>query len=228
MADVRGQVSRSVELCSAPVTESRRSAASPQRLRQPSDPFEVAVGNGDVEARIVVRRRPEHIEGLGHAEPPRVVRRARDVLEVAPVRLEPVDALAELKRTAVHPPLVSRVADSPPDVVVGSVHQVRRSGMGVGDAPASAEDLPDVRFVVSVAVLQKKHVRRCRDDYAAVGEHQARREVQVVCKDGELVSSPVPVRVFENLDAIVAWRHSAPHWGSSRPRSPTTGHARRS
>ena len=47
-------------------------------------------------------------------------------------------------------------------------------------------------------------MRRPRDDHAAVGEHQARREVEMVGEDRELVGAAVAVGVLEDLDAIVA------------------------
>ncbi len=47
-------------------------------------------------------------------------------------------------------------------------------------------------------------MRRLRDDDAAVGEDEARRNVEVIGEDRELVGASVAVGVFEDADAIVA------------------------
>ena len=203
LTDVRRDVMGVVELRRALVARADAAAAA-RRHRQPFQPFEVAVGNRHVEARVVVRRRTEDVERLRHAEAPGVVRRAGHILEAAAVRLEAVHPLAELHLLPVHLAVEARVADRAPDVVVGSVHQARRPGMRVANAPSGAEDLPDVGLVVAVGVLQEQHVRRRRDDHAAVGEDQARRQVQVVGEHGELVGTPVTVGVLDDLDAVVS------------------------
>ena len=42
------------------------------------------------------------------------------------------------------------------------------------------------------------------DDHAAIGEHQAGRQVEMVGEDRELVGAAVAVGVLEDLDAVVA------------------------
>ena len=50
-------------------------------------------------------------------------------------------------------------------------------------SPAGAEDLLFVGLVVAVGIFQKEDVRRLRDDHAAIGEDQTRRDVEVVGED---------------------------------------------
>ena len=76
--------------------------------------------------------------------------------------------------------------------------------MGVTDTPAGDDDLTDVGFVIAVRVLEEHEVRRLRDDHSAVGEDEARRDVEMVREHRELVGLAVAVGVFADLDAIVA------------------------
>ena len=201
LADVRRGRVHAVERRGALVTGTARAAAA---ARQPLDVGEVAVGDRQVPALIVVGGRAEHVERLREAQPPRVVRGHRQVLELAAVGLEAVRALRELHRLAVHDAVVAGVADHSPDAVVGRVLEVRRSGVRVPDAPAAVQHLTGVRFVVAVRVLEEQEIRLRRDDDPAVGEGEAARHVEVLGKDGELVRAAVAVRVFEDLDPVVA------------------------
>ncbi len=97
---------------------------------------EEAVGDGDVEAGIVVGGRAEHVAGFAEAEAPGVVGRSGDVLELRAVRLEAVDTLAELHRRAVHLAVEARIADHAPDEVVEPVLQVGRTGVRVAGCPS--------------------------------------------------------------------------------------------
>ena len=75
--------------------------------------------------------------------------------------------------------------------------------MRIAQPPASVQHLANVRLVIAIGVLQEEEVRRGRDNHATVRERQARRKIQVIREDGDLVGFAVTVRVFENLDAIV-------------------------
>ena len=74
--------------------------------------------------------------------------------------------------------------------------------MRIANPPSGAEDLPDVRLPVAVRVFQIQHVRRRRHDHASVGERQARREVQPIGEDRELVRLAVAVGVLGDLDPV--------------------------
>ena len=79
-------------------------AAGERSARQPLQPLEIPVRDGDVEARIVVGGRAEDVERLGEPEAPRVVRRSRHVLEAgAAVRLEAERRLREAEPLPVRP-----------------------------------------------------------------------------------------------------------------------------
>ena len=171
---------------------------------QSFDSIEISIGNRGVEARFVVRRRTEDVEGFGEAQSPGVVGRRGDELEVTPVGPEPEQSLAELHRLPVHLPFESGVADRAPDVVVRGVLQVRRPRVRVTNAPTRTQHLTHVGFVVAVRVLQKQDVRRLRHDDATIGECQARGNVEPIGEDRELVRPTIAVRIFENLDAVVA------------------------
>src|SRR5687767_1964326 len=97
-------------------------AAGKRSAGQPVDTFEIPVRNRDVEARVVVRRRSEHVEGLREPEPPRVVRRSGQVLETgAAVRLEAKRGLREVEFLPVDLSVEARVPDDAPDVIVRRV-----------------------------------------------------------------------------------------------------------
>ena len=179
----------------------RRTAAT--RAREPLDVGEVAIRNRHIPALVVVRRRSEHVECFREAKSPRVVRRRRQVLELASIRLEAVRALRELHGLAIHLPIEAGVADDAPDVIVRAVLEVRRSCVAVANAPPRAEDLPHVRLVVPIRVLQEQEMRRASDDDAAIRKCQAGRYVEVLGEDRELVGTSVAVGILENLDAIV-------------------------
>jgi len=51
--------------------------------------------------------------------------------------------------------------------------------------------------------LEEDEVRRLRDDHAAIGEDEARRDVELIREDRELVGLAVAVGVFADLDAVV-------------------------
>ena len=76
--------------------------------------------------------------------------------------------------------------------------------MGIALSPARAQNLSFVGLVVAIGVLEEQNLRRLRDDHAAVGEHQAGRDIELVYEDGELVRAPVAVGVLEDANAIVA------------------------
>ena len=181
-----------------------RPAGAAAAARQPLDVGEIPVGDRQVPALVVVGGRAEHVERLREAQPPRVVGRHREVFEPAAVRLEAVRALRELHRLAVHQAVESRIPHDAPDVIVGRVLQVRRPGVRVANAPAGVHHLARVRLVVAVRVLEKQEVRLRGDDDAAVGEREARRHVEVLGEDGELVGATVAVGVLEDLDPVVA------------------------
>ena len=98
--------------------------------------------------------------------------------------------------------------------------------------PQPVDDhLAHVGLVVAVRVLEEKEARRLRDDDAAVREHEAGRDVQLVGEDGELVRLAVAVGVLANLDAVVALAvrlsRRADNRASPRPSSrPRSSHAK--
>ena len=96
------------------------------------------------------------------------------------------------------------VADDTPNMVVEAVQQVRCTGVRITLAPAVHEDFHHVGAVIAVRILEEQGVRSHLDNDAAVGEHKARRDVQVLCEHDALVRQTVTVSVFENDEAVVA------------------------
>ncbi len=113
-------------------------------------------------------------------------------------------AWRERELLAVDLAVEARVADDAPDVVVHPVLEIGQGRMRVALSPARAQDLALVGLVVAVGVLEKEDVRRLRDDDAAVGEHQARRDVELVGEHRELVGLAVAIGVLEDADAVAA------------------------
>ena len=204
----------------------RAAGPRPDGRRQPRGLGEIAVRDGDVEARIVVRGRTEHVERLREPKTPGIVRRTGHDLEVAAVGLELIDALAEPHRLAVHLPVEAGVADEPQTRLSGPYIRFEGLRVGIADPPAGAQHLPDVSLAVAVGVLEKEEVRRRRDEDPAVGEGQARRDVQMVGEDRELVARPSPLVSSQIL--IRRSRRASIRCSDNRGlRSPTAVRARR-
>ena len=95
------------------------------------------------------------------------------------------------------------IADGSVDPVVEAISQIARARVSVLGAPSGEQHFPPVSVAGAFSVLQEQHVRRLRDDHAAVGEAQAGGNAQFVGKDREFVRNAVPIGGFANGDLIV-------------------------
>ena len=76
--------------------------------------------------------------------------------------------------------------------------------MRVIAAKAGDDDLAPVGAAVAIGVLQEEDVRRVGHPHATGADGDARRDIQIVGKDGKAVGPAVVVGVFENLDPVPA------------------------
>ena len=76
--------------------------------------------------------------------------------------------------------------------------------MGVTRPPATEENLPHVRLVVAIGILEEQHVRGLRHDEPPTRKHDAGRDTEFVGKDGHLVTTPVPIGVLQDLDGVLS------------------------
>jgi len=125
-------------------------------------------------------------------------------LELGAVRAEAVATHREVLLLAADFAGEAAVTDRAPEPIVVTVRKAAGLGMGIADAPAGHDDLTHVGLVVAVGILEEDEVRGLRDDHAAVGEDEARRDVELVREDRELVGLAVAVGVFADLDGVVA------------------------
>ncbi len=174
------------------------------RRRPPPDTFVVAVRDREVNARASVGGGAEEMALLADADPPGVIRGRAEELHGRAVGAEPVEPLAEAVRLVADGPPEGGVADDPVEPVIEAVPQVARPGVGVAGSPAGEEDLSDVGPVVAGRILEKERVGSLMDDDAAVGEGQARRDVQALGEDGEGVGLAVAGGVLADGDAVAS------------------------
>ena len=163
-------------------------------------------GRGDAaeEDRGVVGGTTEGVAGGVGAIAPCVVRELVEKLESGAVRGEAIAAHGEVLLLAADLAGETAVADRATEPVVVTVGEAAGLGVGVADAPAGQHDLTDVGLVVAVGILEEDEVRGLSDDHAAVHEDEARRDVEMVGEDRELVGLAVAVGVFADLDAVIA------------------------
>ena len=162
-------------------------------------------GGGDAaeEDRGVVGRATEGVAGGVGAIAPGVIGELMQELELGAVRGEAVAAHGEVLLLARDFAVETAVADRAAEPVVVAVGEAAGLGVRILDAEAGDDDLTDVGLVVAVGVLEEDEVRGLRDDHAAVGEDEARRDVELIGEDRELVCLAVTVGVFADLDAVV-------------------------
>ena len=156
------------------------------------------------EDRGVVGRTTEGVAGRIGAVTPGVVGELVEELELGAIRGEAVAAHREVLLLAADLAGEAAVADRAAEPVVIAVRKAARLGVGIADAPARDDDLTDVGLVVAIVVLEEDEIRGLRDDHAAVGEDEARRDVELVGEDRELVGLAVAVGVFADLDGVIA------------------------
>src|SRR5207244_4344251 len=88
------------------------------------------------------------------------------------------------------------------DPIVEAPAQVARPGVGVAGVPAGEKNLALVANVVAFGGAKKQRVRGLHHDDAVLVEREARRNAELVGKDGEFVGHAVAVGVFADDDAI--------------------------
>ena len=159
--------------------------------------------NAAIVKRSVVRRPAEIVARAVKALRPGVVRELMQEFERFPVALETKGPHAELQQLPVDHPLKTRVTHAPINPVIKPVVQVIGLRVGVLDAPALHQRLPDVGVIVPLAGFEEKEARRLADNHAAIGKDEACRQIQVIRKDGELIGLPGPRRVLADLDVVV-------------------------
>ena len=158
------------------------------------------------EDRGVVGRATESIAGRVGALAPGVIGELVQEFELRAIRREAVGTLGEVLLFAPDLTGETAVTDRTAEPVVIAIGKIARLSMRIADTPAGEDDLTDVGLVVAVGILQEDEVRGLRDDHAAVGEDEARRDVELIGEDRELVGLTVAVGVFADLDAVVALR----------------------
>lgn len=159
-------------------------------------------GGGDAaeEAWVVIGGGAKGVAGIVEAESPGVVVELVKELEIRAVFLETVDPHAESLAIVI----VGGVSDGAVELVIESVAEVGRAGMGVAGAPAGEDNLADVRFVVAVGVFQKEGFGGVVNVDASVCEGERGGDVEAIGKDGDLVAASIAIGVFEDFDLIVA------------------------
>ena len=124
---------------------------------------------------------------------------------VGTVGAETEDAHAKVVLLAVDFAVEARVADCSVDPVVEAVPEVAGVCVGVPDAEAREEDFFVVGDVVAVGVFQEKEVGCVGDDDPAPGEGEGGGDVEAVCKGCGLVCATIPIGIFEDFDAVIAF-----------------------
>ena len=163
-------------------------------------------GGGDAaeEDRCVVRGAAELVAEFIHAVAPGVVRELVQELEGGAVGLEAERALREPHFLSADGAIEARIPHRAVEPVVQAVVQIVRLRMRVVDAPAGHDLAALVGAVVAIGVAEEEKAGRLRDHDAALGEHEAGGDVQLLGEDRELVGATVAVGVFADLDAVVA------------------------
>ncbi len=165
----------------------------------------IPIRNGHVPAVGVIGRGAEEVACFVETQPPGVVGGIGHHLHVGAVGSEAVKRLAEVEAIlAAEFSFKTRITHRPVHPVIETVVQVRGSSVGVERAEASEEYFFDVGLVVAIGILQKQHVRGLRDDEAAVGERQTRRDAQSLGEAGELVGLAVVVGVFADQNIVAS------------------------
>src|SRR5690606_10193964 len=74
--------------------------------------------------------------------------------------------------------------------------------MGVERTPAIDDNPSDVGVVIAVGIFKEEKDGSLRHNNPSVGESEARRNVQFVGKDGELVLLAVAIGIFAYFDPV--------------------------
>ena len=156
------------------------------------------------ETRIVVGRRAEDIAGRIEAKPPSIVVELVQKGDIFAVGAHLKHAGAKAVGFARLFAGISGIANRAPNLVVESIAQIGRPRMSVANPPTGVQGLAGIRAIVSVQILQKKHIRRLRhDDSAAAGKERG-GNVQSFGKNRHSVATPVRIRILQNFDPVVA------------------------
>ena len=125
------------------------------------------IRNAKIPARVVIGRRADYVACLCESEPPSVVRRILDHLQLAAVRAESKHSLLKIVPLAANLCIDTAIADGRVDPVVKSVAQVGNYGVGVPEIDTGKNDLSLVRLIIAVRVAQENHARAVGRDRAA-------------------------------------------------------------